>query len=266
VTAPDTFVDIHCHLLPGIDDGARSWHESLEMAEIAVADGVTTVVVTPHQLGNYSHNDGKMIRQRTCELQRNLDEHDIPLRVLPGADVRIDEPMINGLRSGNILTLADQGKHVLLELPHELYFALDPVLASLEAIGIAGILSHPERNQGLLRQPQEVLRLVDAGCLMQVTAGSLMGTFGPASQHMAEWMLDHNTVHFLATDAHGSKSRRPLLHRAFEFVAQYADEETAVEICCRNPAAVVSGRDIAAPKHRPRKRKTSRWLTWRKAA
>src|SRR5688572_1974200 len=90
----ETFVDIHCHLVPGIDDGAKTWQESLAMARMAVADGITTIVVTPHQLGTYAHNSGELIRHRTAELQQELDAHDIPLQVLPGADVRIDDGMI----------------------------------------------------------------------------------------------------------------------------------------------------------------------------
>ena len=206
VSAPEPFVDIHCHLLPSIDDGAKSWQESLAMAEMAVADGFATVVVTPHQLGSYAHNDGDTIRQRTGELQQQLDEHGIPLRVLPGADVRIDEPLLAGIRTGQVLTLADHRKHVLLELPHELYFPLDTVLSSLETAGVVGVLSHPERNQGLLKEPQEIARLAELGCLMQVTSSSLTGTFGPTCQQMAEWMFSQDLVHFLATDAHGGQS------------------------------------------------------------
>ena len=90
------FVDIHCHLAPGIDDGSKSWDETRQMAQIAVADGIEVVVCTPHQLGNYSHNDGAMIRQRVDELQNFLDDNRIPLTVLPGADARIADGMIGG--------------------------------------------------------------------------------------------------------------------------------------------------------------------------
>lgn len=257
------FVDIHCHLVPGIDDGAKSWDDSLAMADIAVADGITTVIVTPHQLGNYAHNDGNSIRQRTIELQQFLDDRRVELTVLPGADVRIEDGMIRGLRDGNVLTLGDLGKHVLLELPHELYFPLEPVLDDLQAAGMTGILSHPERNQGLLQQHSVVEQLVDHGCLMQITAGSLMGTFGTRSQEMSEWMLRHGVVHFVATDAHSARSRRPLIRRAFERVAELTNDEIAVDLCCRNPAAVVAGREVPATKRPVRKR--SGWFWWRKA-
>lgn len=261
----ESFVDIHCHLVPGIDDGAKSWQESLAMARMAVADGIETIVVTPHQLGGYAHNSGELIRHRTQELQQELDANRIPLQVLSGADVRIDNGMIEGLKDGSVLTLADRGRHVLLELPHEMYFPLEPVLDDLDRVGMVGILSHPERNQGLLKQPSLIETLVDYGCLMQVTAGSLTGTFGPASQNMAEWMLNEGLVHFLSTDAHSPKARRPLLGRAFQRAAEMVGEEIAIDLCCTNPAAVANGDDVEAVRHKPQRSVLAGWFGWRKA-
>jgi len=261
----ETFVDIHCHLIPGIDDGAKSWQESLAMARLAVADGIETIVVTPHQLGGYAHNSGEMIRHRTAELQQALDNHDIRLQVLPGADVRIDQGMIEGLKDGSVMTLGDHGRHVLLELPHEMYFPLEPVLDDLGRAGMVGILSHPERNQGLLKQPSLIETLVDYGCLMQVTAGSLTGTFGPQSQKMAEWLLSEGLVHFLSTDAHGPRARRPLIGRAFQHTAETVGEETAIDLCCRNPAAVAAGEEVEAVCRKPQRTGLASWFTWRKA-
>lgn len=261
------FVDIHCHLVPSIDDGAKTWDESLEMARMAVADGIQTIVVTPHQLGNYSHNTGQSIRERTAELQQFLNENQVPLQVLPGADVRIEPEMIRLLRTGDVLSLADRRRHVLLELPHEMYIPLEGLLDQLATLGMVGILSHPERNQGILKQPTVVEGLVERGCMMQVTAGSLLGGMGAICQQVSEWMLQRNLVHFLATDAHGPKARRPLLRRAFERAAELTDITTARAICCENPAAVAAGRDvnIPAPKAVPR-RSISSWFSWRKAA
>lgn len=264
---PDSpgFVDIHCHLLPGIDDGSKSWDESLAMAEMAVRDGIQTVIVTPHQLGAFAHNHGDAIRQRTQELQQFLDDHEVALEVKPGGDVRIEECLVFKIRSGEVCTLGDLGKHVLLELPHEIYFPLESVLDSLRAAGIAGILSHPERNQGILQQPELIHQLVDYGCLMQVTAGSLMGTFGPRSQAFSEQMLADGTVHFLATDAHSCKSRRPLIRRAFEKAAELTDTATAVEICHTNPAAVAAGREVVIRSGHRRTASPKKWFRWRKA-
>jgi len=260
------FVDIHCHMLPAVDDGAGDMATALAMAEMAVADGVGTVVVTPHQLGAFGHNRGDDIRRRTSELQRALAAARIPLTVLPGGDVRVEDDLPGRLATGDALTLADRGRHVLLELPHELYLPLDGVLASLRRRAIVGILSHPERNAGLLAQPQLIAELVDAGCLMQVTAGSLAGAFGPPSQQLAEWMLGQGLVHFLASDAHGVRSRRPLLGRAFERAAELVDEATAADLCCHWPARVAAGGDVPAGRRGIPRRGWRRMFSRTKAA
>ena len=259
------FVDIHCHLLPGIDDGARSWDEALAMARIAADDGLASVIATPRQLGSFAHNDGERIRLLTGQLQTLLREQGVGLSVMPGADVRVEPDMVDALRSGQVLTLADRGQHVLLQLPHEVYLPLEDVLEQLSAAGLTGILAHPERNQGLLRQPELLRSLVEAGCLMQVTAGSLLGNFGQRSQALAEQMLEENCVHFIATDGQGSMARRPLMQRAFVRVAELVGQETAERICCHHPAMVAQGRTFRADPPRQAKPQLARWFHWRKA-
>jgi protein-tyrosine phosphatase len=249
------FADIHCHLVPGIDDGSKSPEESLEMAKIASREGIETVICTPHQLGNYSANTGDLIRQRVAALQQLLDSEGIHLRVLPGADVRIEDTMFDGLRDGSVLSLGDHRQHVLLELPHELYLPIIPILERLSSLGMDSILSHPERNQGILREPHHVVELVQNGCLMQVTTASLVGSFGPTCQQFSEWMLTNGLVHFMATDAHGPQARRPLMRRCYERVRELVGAATAEAICCVHPAAVVEGRQFHAP--RPARRPTS---------
>ncbi len=259
----DEFVDIHCHLVPGIDDGARTWDDTLSMATMAVQDGTHTIIVTPHQLGNFSHNLGDSIRERTLEVQQVLDDHGIALTVLPGGDVRIEDGMLRKIKSGEVMTLADQGRHVLLELPHELYFPLEPVLRELESAGMQGILSHPERNAGLLAQPHLLPALVDDGCLMQVTSGSLSGSFGPASKHLAESMLREGLVHFLASDGHSPKSRRPLMGRGYRKSKEMVGQSVADQICSVNPGRVAAGETIE--QGRLKIKKKSGWFGLRAA-
>ncbi len=254
-----SFVDIHCHLLPGIDDGAKDWGDSLAMARLAVEDGTTTIIATPHQLGNSGHNTGDDIRRGVAELQQQLDSADVPLQVLPGADVRIEPGMVEAIVRGDVLTLGDHRRHVLLELPHELYLPLESVLDELSRRKLIGVLSHPERNQGILRQPNVLAPLVDAGCLLQITAGSLCGTFGHECQEFCEWLLAEGMVHFVATDAHGPRSRRPLMRRAFERVVELSDESAAVDLCCRNPGNVAVGRPVRGGRREKPRRQRS-WL------
>ena len=260
------FVDIHCHLVPGIDDGASNQAESLAMALLAVDEGIDTIVVTPHQMGSFARNTGDEIRVRTVELQELLDANGIPLRVLPGGDVRIDTGLVPGVASGDVMSLADHRRHVLLELPHELYMPLEPLLDELDRAGLVGVLSHPERNRGLLATPGLIEPLVDAGCLMQVTAGSLLGGFGPASQAMAEQMCRRGHVHFLATDAHGPKSRRPRMRAAHERACELAGQEAADKWCREFPRLVAEGRDVPAGVVHTEAPRSRGFRFWRKAA
>lgn len=262
----EPFVDIHCHLLPGIDDGAADWDETLAMARMAVADGFSTIVATPHQLGSFAQNQGEQIRAAVVHLQMFLEQHQVPLRVLPGADVRIEAGMLEGLKRGDVLSMGDHRRHVLLELPHELYVPLDRLIVELQSIRMIGILSHPERNQGILSQPALLRPLVAAGCLMQVTAGSLTGGFGAAAQKLSTWMLDQGLVHFVSTDAHSTRSRKPQMSPAFAVVAERMGVETAFDLCCRNPALVAAGRNVVGGVRLSKVRGRSGWLRWKKAA
>ncbi|HID75606.1 MAG TPA: hypothetical protein EYP56_06365 [Planctomycetaceae bacterium] len=261
----ERLVDIHCHLLPGLDDGPDGWDETLAMARMAAEDGITVVVATPHQLGNFAHNRGDAIRQLVHQARELFDRHAIPLDVLPGADVRIEPEMVSRIAAGDVLTLADRRRYVLLELPHEVYLPLEALIGQLRAAGLVGVLSHPERNLGILARPGVVTSLVEAGCLMQVTAGSLTGSFGPEVQKLAERLVVEGLAHFVATDAHGVRSRRPLLRRAFERISQLAGPQTAYQLCCANPACVVADREILAGRQRVTARGRKRWMPWRKA-
>jgi len=255
-----SFVDIHCHLLPGIDDGARDWDESLAMARMAVEDGTTTIIATPHQLGGFVGNRGDDIRSRVVELQDRLHRAGIPLNVLPGADVRIDAGMLQGLLQGDVLTLGDHRRHVLLEMPHDLFLPIEQLLDQLACRKITGILSHPERNEGVLRQPEVLARIVESGCLVQITAGSLCGSFGAECQRLAEVLLDEGLVHFVASDGHGVRVRRPLLRRAYERIASRIDERAASELCSENPALVAADRTVPPGRRTP----ASRHRRWRR--
>jgi protein-tyrosine phosphatase len=257
---PAPIIDIHCHLLPELDDGAASWDDAVAMARMAAADGVTACIVTPHQLGAFGRNRGECIRAQTARFQALLDREGIALRGLPGAEARIEPGLVAKLQSGDVLTLADRRRHVLLELPHEVYLPVDRLLTELSAAGMVPILAHPERNAGILARPEVLPPLVEAGCLLQVTAGSVLGAFGPATQALAQRLIRQGLVDFLATDAHGVRSRRPLLSRGMDWVSQAVGLEVALDLCCRNPACVAEGRDIPTSHARPTRSQLGRWL------
>jgi protein-tyrosine phosphatase len=258
---PKPFTDIHCHLLPGLDDGASTLDEALAMAEMAVSDGIGTIVATPHQLGNHAQNSGETIRAAVDRFQQTLRQRRIPLRVLPGADVRIEPDLVRKIRIGEVLTLADRRRHILLELPHDVYVPLDRLLADLSAVGIVGILSHPERNRGIINQPGVLRPLVQRGCLLQVTAGSLTGVFGQQVQRFSESLVEQGLVHFISTDAHGTKARPPKLGDAFQRVVELVGRKTAEDLFCRNPEAVARGEKVTPGCRRQSEKSTlTGWL------
>ena len=259
----EPMVDIHCHLLPGVDDGAGDWEESVAMARMAAHDGTKTIIATPHQLGGHRHTHGDVIRAKSAELQQVLKRHGVELTVLPGADVRIETGMVALVQSDELLTLADRGRHLLLELPHELYIPLDRLLDELAAAGLVGILSHPERNQGILYDPSVLESIVDAGCLLQLTADSLTGAFGVQIQKLADSIIRQGMAHFVASDAHGTKLRRPLLQKSFQRVVHMTDLNTGYDLFGRNPTLVVQGQDVQPGRRDVQHRRE--FFGWKKA-
>lgn len=238
------FIDIHCHVLPGIDDGARDEPEAVAMAAAAAADGTRTIIATPHQLGGHGAVTARAIRSGVEAVNAAITAAGIDVVVLPGADVRIEPELPDLLRRGEVVTLADRGVHVLLELPHAVYFPLDPLLASLRRQRLVGILSHPERNRGIQARPDVVAEVIRAGGLVQITAGSLLGDFGERARSLAEALVRSRQVHFVASDGHDT-TRRPVgLGRARAAVAALAGPAFADAVTRENPARVADGRPV----------------------
>ena len=260
------FIDMHCHMLPGIDDGARNWDEALAMARLAEADGIQTVIATPHQLGAYRTNDGRTIRARVAHLREFLNQRDVNLRVLPGAEARIEPNLIGRIRAGEILTLADRGRYVLLEMPQEICLPIEGLLGELNRAGVTGVLAHAERNMGILAQPSLAESFVAAGCLLQVTAGSILGTFGKPVEETSLRLIRQGMVHFVATDAHSAKSRRPLMRQAFDCLVEIVGHEAAAALCCHNPAALLDDGHIESGLGRPKKTVLGRWFGRKRAS
>ena len=248
----DFFIDIHCHLLPGIDDGPKDWKASLAMARMAADAGVRTIIATPHQLGRYEKNTTDRIVTLATESQRQIHDAGLPLTVLPGADVRIQENLPELVEQGQILTLGNPKSenrisYLLMELPHEQVLPLGRLLYRLQGQGITAILSHPERNKHLQENPEILRPWVQQGCLIQVTTGSITNDFGREAQRVSRWLFRENLVHLVATDAHNVTDRPPAWRSAFAKVCHWEGRQRANEVFMRNPAAVVAGRPVDAP-------------------
>ena len=238
------FIDIHCHIVPNIDDGATNLQQSVRMARTAVEDGTKGLIATPHQLGSNGRVTAKAITNGVALLQKQLDSAEIELPILPGADVRIDPELPKLLKQGKVLTLADRGKHVLLELPHNTYYPLDKLLKSLRRQGLVGILSHPERNRGIIKNPDVMWDVIEAGGLLQITAASLTGAFGSSCQEIAELAVDEGLIHFIASDAHDTEHRPFGMREAYDTICDMGGEKLADLVCCENPSRVFEGDDV----------------------
>ena len=232
-------IDLHCHILPGLDDGAADLSVSTEMAKAFVADGVLVVACTPHILPGLYHNSGPQIRHATAQLQQHLDRQAIPLRLVTGADNHIIPSFVTELRSGHLLSLADS-RYVLVEPPHHVAPPrLEDLFFDLLVAGYVPILTHPERLSWINSHYQAVLRLVHAGCWMQITAGSLTGAFGRNARYWAERMLNEGCVHLIATDAHDVNRRPPNLNRGRELAAKRVGEVEAQHLVVTRPEGVL---------------------------
>ena len=238
------FIDIHCHILPNIDDGASSLTESLNMARTAFKDGTKSLIATPHQLGSNAQLTAEEIKRSLIELEEVIQNEGLELLIRSGADVRIDPELPKLLKEGKVLTLADRGKHVLLELPHDSYFPLDRLLTALRKQGIVGILSHPERNRGIIKDPDVMWDVIEAGGLLQITAASLTGAFGSSCQEIAELVVDEGLIHFIASDAHDTTHRPFGMRDAYDTICDMAGEKLADLVCCENPSRVFDGDDV----------------------
>ena len=239
----ESCVDLHCHCLPGVDDGPADMDAALALCRALADDGVTTVVATPHQFGRYEgRNEPASIRAGVAALSAALVEHAIPLKVCPGADVRLHEHTLDLLDTDGVMTIGDAGGHLLLELPHEVLIDFRPLVSKLKARGITAILSHPERHEGLTRHPEAVRPWLRAGAILQITAGSLVGDFGPVAQKLAwHWLTAPDSARsaVVATDAHDPARRPPRLTAAIDAIAERLSHPVARRLCITNPGRVL---------------------------
>lgn len=239
-------IDIHSHILPGIDDGASSLEESLAMARIAVDDGIRVMVATPHVITGLYPNTREVILAAIGKLQRVLLENDISLSILPGAEYHLEPDLSKRMARGELLTVNDAGRYLLVEPPA----ALVPeytgkVFYELQLQGVTPIIAHPERNVDFAREPDLLHELVSHGALVQITAGSLTGLLGSAAAATARAFLKQGCVHFIATDAHTAGDHRaPVLSDAAKEAVRLADEEEGQNLVTGNPARAIRGERI----------------------
>jgi protein-tyrosine phosphatase len=261
-------IDLHCHVLPGVDDGPETITDALAMCSQMAGDGIGTVVATPHMLTDQYPVSRADILRGVQDLRDELASWDITLDVRPGADVMITSDLPELLRAGRVMTVDDAGKYVLLELPHHvLPSGLDQLLYAVQVLGITPIITHPERQFELQRHPDLLRPLIERGILVQVTASSIEGSFGDTARKCAMSLLKSGMVHLCASDAHSPRGRKPGLSRARKVVESMLSPEESQVIFDLNPARVLAGADIEPRETREETApaaKAGKLLFWRK--
>ena len=239
------FYDIHCHILPGVDDGSRDKEESMEMADIAVAQGILGIITTPHHLPRSKNTSRQEVLNRIEDLNSRIEEKKLNIDLFPGMENNITPDLHADIKNGEALFLGDS-QFILIETPFSEFTqdAKDSVLNCLEN-KITPILAHPERNTDLQINRSGLSSLVRKGVLVQVNTGSFMGHYGEEAQRLAFELLHANLIHFVATDAHSSSGKRiPNMRDCFEIIKREVNESTAWKLTRDNPISILKNEKV----------------------
>ncbi|OZU88246.1 tyrosine protein phosphatase [Virgibacillus indicus] len=211
-------IDIHSHILPGVDDGAKTEEDSIAMAKAAVDQGITAIVATPHHKNGKYENDRQTIMNNVSILSELFAKKDIPLTVIPGQETRINGEMIEDIQNGGLLALNDT-KYLFVEFPSgEIPRYSGKMLFDIQVAGYTPVIVHPERNSKIIEDPSKLYDFVRKGALTQVTAASVVGKFGKNIQKFSHQLIEANLTHFIASDAHNTTSRGFCMDVAFHEV------------------------------------------------
>ncbi len=251
-------VDMHVHLLAGLDDGPPTEEVALEMCRMAYADGTRMAAATAHQNDDYPEVTPQRIRSAWERLVEMLREADIPLTVFPNAEVMVHPELEEAWANGSHLSVGDRRRYMLIEMPHQLFLDLESMVRRLVAQGIRPILAHPERQDELLHEPGQIERLIEAGCIVQVNAASVAQ---PRRRNDAKALKDwfkRGIVHCLGSDGHSLRRRPPLMGAAYQQIREWAGHAIADRVCSTFGMAILQGLPLRLPKPEPR---GTNWFT-----
>lgn len=232
-------IDIHLHILPGVDDGPATIEQMLVLARSLVQEGVHSAVATPHYNDEFPRRSAAEIQERVFAAQRDLDRYDIPLRLFPGHEVLIQPGLVADIRAGRIATL-NGSRYLLLELWNSMWLPeTDRVIFELRASGIIPVIAHVERYRAIQQDHSKLQALLRQGALAQLTASSLMGMQGKTAKQCAKLLLKKGLIHCIASDAHGLQKRPPALAMSLQAAVRQIGQERVyqmIEVC---PAAIL---------------------------
>lgn len=237
-------VDLHCHLLPEIDDGSKSMETSLWLAKKATENGVTHALLTPHHMnGRYVNHKQDVIR-RTKEFQEQLRSHDIRLTVFPGQEVRINGQLLKALDEDDILFADTGNRYLMLEFPDDdVPYYTNQMIFDLQQRGITPVIVHPERNTKIMAKPELLYQLLEKGCLSQITASSYVGSFGKKVENFSRQLIEAGQGYVFASDAHDLPGRKYEMRQAFEKLSQEFGQELT-EQYQNNARGIINGTEI----------------------
>lgn len=238
--------DIHCHIIPNVDDGSGNLSDSAEMAEIAASSGVKGIIATPHcnipgMFGNYWNSE---FDEKINKLQEALNKRDIPVTVYPGQEIYLVKGFMEHLKNGELITL-NRSRYLLVEFDvHTDETSAVLKLNQLTAQGYVPIVAHPERYGFVIENINAINRIRSSGCLVQLNSGSLKGDFGSYAKHTAKAILKNRKADFVASDAHSQYSRTPFLADVHEMICDVCSEDYADLLLDINPAKVLNNDSI----------------------
>ncbi|MBN2570230.1 MAG: hypothetical protein JXB42_12440 [Deltaproteobacteria bacterium] len=233
-------IDLHCHILPGIDDGPKTLEESLEMCRIAAADGIRTLFATPHVKEAVYENNEKNVKPVYMKLKEAVESEGIGLSIELAADIHISPTFIEFLHHNRAFLIG--GRYFLLELsPEAVPPNMEELVFNLQIKGFYPIITHPERNSILQRNARVLARWIRRGALIQVTAMSVTGEFGKVIKKAAHEIVERGLCHIIATDAHSPKWRAPILSHARDVLAEMVGKHEAEKMVSGRPAEIIRG-------------------------
>jgi protein-tyrosine phosphatase len=237
-------IDIHCHILPAVDDGARSLEDSIAMGRAAAEQGIRTIVATPHHRNNQFYNKRDDIIRSVKELNRVFNEEEIPVKILPGQEVRIYGELMEGIDTKEILPVNINTPYILIELPSSsVPKYTKELLYNLQIEGYTPIIVHPERNNEFLENPDKLYELVKSGVLTQITAGSIVGNFGKKIKEFSKQILQADLTHFIASDSHNLQRRGFMMRTATQQIIELYGEDAMLNFH-ENATRMVTGETV----------------------